>query len=170
MKTMKEICQNGYKNLRRILWTRVSQNTETHPPVLLVSHLWSIYTHFPKDRNCDICLRIKITRAPCRKRTGTVEPRADFLVICGDARTWCAYLFGDGSWCFKLCFSDVRFFSSQVHECVCFGRHNVNCVSLSDPVWNSTVVAQHSVCCARVSDETVSSRKSHVFISSHMIW
>ena len=29
---------------------------------------------------------------------------------------------------------DVRFFSSQVHECVCFGRHSVNCVSLCDPV------------------------------------
>ena len=28
----------------------------------------SIYTHFPKDRNCDICLRTKITRDPCRRR------------------------------------------------------------------------------------------------------
>ena len=37
----------------------------------------SIYTHSPKDRNCDICLRTKITRALCRKRTGTVVPRAE---------------------------------------------------------------------------------------------
>ena len=27
----------------------------------------SIKTHFPKDRNCDICLRTKITRVPCRR-------------------------------------------------------------------------------------------------------
>ena len=27
----------------------------------------SVYTHFPKDRNCEICKRTKITRAPCRK-------------------------------------------------------------------------------------------------------
>ena len=34
-------------------------------------------THFPKDKHCDICLRTKMTRAPCRKRTGTAVPRAD---------------------------------------------------------------------------------------------
>ena len=28
----------------------------------------SVYTHFPKDRNCEICQRTKITRAPCRRR------------------------------------------------------------------------------------------------------
>ena len=27
----------------------------------------SVYTHFPKDRNCEICKRTKITRAPCRR-------------------------------------------------------------------------------------------------------
>ena len=26
----------------------------------------SVYTHFPKDRYCEICKRTKITRAPCR--------------------------------------------------------------------------------------------------------
>ena len=31
------------------------------------------YTHFPKDRNCEVCLRTKITRAPCRKRTGEAK-------------------------------------------------------------------------------------------------
>ena len=25
----------------------------------------NVHTHFPKDRNCDICKRTKITRAPC---------------------------------------------------------------------------------------------------------
>ena len=31
----------------------------------------------PKDRNCDICLRTKITRALCRKHTGNQVPRAE---------------------------------------------------------------------------------------------
>ena len=37
----------------------------------------SVYTHFPKDPNCDICLKTKITRASCRRRTGTVVSRAE---------------------------------------------------------------------------------------------
>ena len=37
----------------------------------------SVYTHFPKDRNCEICQRTKITRAPCRRRIGRVELRAE---------------------------------------------------------------------------------------------
>ena len=36
-----------------------------------------VYTHFPKDPNCDICLKTKIARASCRRRTGTVVPRAE---------------------------------------------------------------------------------------------
>ena len=37
----------------------------------------SVYTHFPKDRNCEICQRTKITRAPCRRRICWVVPRAE---------------------------------------------------------------------------------------------
>ena len=37
----------------------------------------SVYTHFPRDRNCEICKRTKITRAPCRRRNGGAVPRAD---------------------------------------------------------------------------------------------
>ena len=37
----------------------------------------SVYTHFPKDPNFDICLKTKITRASCRRRAGTVVPRAE---------------------------------------------------------------------------------------------
>ena len=37
----------------------------------------SVYTHFPKDRNCEICKRPKITRAPCRRRIGGAVPRAE---------------------------------------------------------------------------------------------
>ena len=36
-----------------------------------------VYTHFPKDRNCEICKRTKITRAPCRGRNGEAVPRAE---------------------------------------------------------------------------------------------
>ena len=36
----------------------------------------SVYTHFPKNRNCEICQRT-ITRAPCRRRNGGAVPRAD---------------------------------------------------------------------------------------------
>ena len=37
----------------------------------------SVYTHFPKDPNSDICLKTKIKRASCRRRAGTVVPRAE---------------------------------------------------------------------------------------------
>ena len=36
----------------------------------------SVYTHFPEDRNCEICQRTKITRAPRRRRIGGAVPRA----------------------------------------------------------------------------------------------
>ena len=34
----------------------------------------SVFSHFPKDRNCEICQRTKITRAPCRRRNGGAVP------------------------------------------------------------------------------------------------
>ena len=37
----------------------------------------NVYTHFPKDQNCEICKRTKITRAPCRRRNGEAVPRAE---------------------------------------------------------------------------------------------
>ena len=43
-----------------------------------------VYTHFPKDPNCDICLETKITRASCRRRAGTVGPKAENF---GDLKT-----------------------------------------------------------------------------------
>ena len=36
----------------------------------------NVHTHFPKDRNCEICKPTKITRAPCRRRNGEAVPRA----------------------------------------------------------------------------------------------
>ena len=32
--------------------------------------------HIPLDRNCEVCLRTKMTRALCRRRTGEAVPRA----------------------------------------------------------------------------------------------
>ena len=43
----------------------------------MVSRKHSIFTRFPKDRNSEVCKRIKNTRAPCRKRTGEAVPRAE---------------------------------------------------------------------------------------------
>ena len=37
----------------------------------------NVHAHFPKDRNCEICKRTKITRAPCRTRNGEAVPRAE---------------------------------------------------------------------------------------------
>ena len=37
----------------------------------------SVYTHFPKDRNCEICKWTKITKAPCRRRNGGAVPRGE---------------------------------------------------------------------------------------------
>ena len=36
----------------------------------------NVHTHFHKDRNCEICKRTNITRAPCRRRNGEAVPRA----------------------------------------------------------------------------------------------
>ena len=49
--------------------------SETLRKVVLGKH--NIETHFPKDPNCDIRKRTKITRAPCRKRTGAAIPREE---------------------------------------------------------------------------------------------
>ena len=43
----------------------------------MVPDTQSIFSHFPKAPNCDICLKAKITKASCRRRTGTVVPRAE---------------------------------------------------------------------------------------------
>ena len=54
-----------------------SLESASEPRGKVVSGKHRIITHFPKDRNCDICMRTKITRAPCRNRTGAAVPRAE---------------------------------------------------------------------------------------------
>ena len=82
--------RNGCKNSEnlvdeRVLEHRDSHASSSHEPSLeptrsvdLDKH--SVFTHFPKDRNCEICQRTKITRAPCRGRIGRVVPRAENLL------------------------------------------------------------------------------------------
>ena len=43
----------------------------------MVSGKHSIYTHFPKDRDCDVCLKTKITRLLAEKSTGAAIARAE---------------------------------------------------------------------------------------------
>ena len=66
----------------RVLEQRDSHASSSHEPsvepmrsVDFGKH--SAYTHFPKDRICEICQRTQITRAPCRRRIGRVERRAE---------------------------------------------------------------------------------------------
>ena len=56
-----------------------SRELPFEPRAKVVPRKHNIFTHFPKDWNCDICLRTKITWASCRRRTGTVVPRAHFF-------------------------------------------------------------------------------------------
>ena len=63
-----------------------SHASSSHEPSLepqrrVVPGNHSIYSHLPKDRNCEICQRTKITRAPCRRRTGGAEPRAESVGV-----------------------------------------------------------------------------------------
>ena len=46
----------------------------------------NVHAHFPKDRNCEICKRTKITRAPCRRRNDEAVPRAVTLAKVFGAR------------------------------------------------------------------------------------
>ena len=81
--------RNGCKNSGKIWWMMKFHYREALTPVLLMKPLWSrlqrdvrIWVNtmciliFPKDRNCEICKRTKITRAPCRRRNGEAVPRA----------------------------------------------------------------------------------------------
>ena len=59
----------------------ISQDSDSERPTEVVSksRMHSIYIHFPRDRNCEVCLRTKMPWAPCRRRTGEAVPRAEKL-------------------------------------------------------------------------------------------
>ena len=52
---------------------------------------YSVYTHMPTDRTCEICKRTKITKAPCRIRNGETVPLAEKFgdLITADHKVLC---------------------------------------------------------------------------------
>ena len=81
--------RNGCKSSANLVDDRVPEHRDSHASSSHESPLeptparsadlgnHCVYTHFPKDRNCEICQRTKITRAPCRKRIAAAVPRAE---------------------------------------------------------------------------------------------
>ena len=86
------MCQIGYRSSSIDGLMKVFQNIEMLP-VLLMNYLLeplakvvpskhNIFTHFPKDRNCDICLRTKIARASCAEDAPAQScPELEILLI-----------------------------------------------------------------------------------------
>ena len=77
--TVCEIFLNGWRRSQIIWRTQNSQDSDSERPTKVVSRSrkHTIKTHFPKDRNCEVCLRTKMTIAPGRKRTGEAVPRQE---------------------------------------------------------------------------------------------
>ena len=79
------ICQNGRRKSsgRRSVSIKghasTSRDSDSEPPSKVVSRKHSIFIHYPRNRNCEVRKRIKITRAPCGKRIGDAVPRAEFF-------------------------------------------------------------------------------------------
>ena len=77
--------RNGCKNSGKIWWQHGDSHASSSHEVSLEPTFkrredlgkHSVKTHFPKDRNCEICQRTKITRAPYRRRVGGAVPRAE---------------------------------------------------------------------------------------------
>ena len=81
-----EISQSGFEEFTDNLedtdvpaLANTSHDWDSERPTKVVSRKYSIYTHFPKDRNCEVRKKTKITRGPCRNRTGDAVPRAEKL-------------------------------------------------------------------------------------------
>ena len=55
----------------------ISHDSDSERPTEVTSRKHCIFTHFPKDPNCEVCLRTKLTRAPCRRRTDEAVHRAE---------------------------------------------------------------------------------------------
>ena len=56
----------------------ISHDSDPERPTKVAPRKHStFYSHLPKDRSCEVCLRTKMTRGPCRKRTGEAVPRAE---------------------------------------------------------------------------------------------
>ena len=56
---------------------RENSDSEDDAARVVICRKHSICTHYPKDRNCDVCLRTKITSVPCRRHSEGFVPRAE---------------------------------------------------------------------------------------------
>ena len=107
---MKRIQRKAFLNLLQ-LFIETQEDLETHVPahpsereisdsegdaskVETQKRKHSIYTHFPKDRNFDICSRTQNTRVPCRTRNDGSFPLAESF---GDLITADHKVFNEGS-------------------------------------------------------------------------
>ena len=77
--TFCEIFLNGWRSSQIIWRTQNSQDSDPERPTKVVSksRKHSIILISQKTENCEVCLRTKMTRAPCRRRTGEAPPRAE---------------------------------------------------------------------------------------------
>ena len=55
----------------------IPHDSDSERPTKLTSRKHSIYIHFSADRNWEVCLRTKMTRAPSRRRTGEAVRAAE---------------------------------------------------------------------------------------------
>ena len=62
--------------------TSGESDSELLRKVVFAKH--SIFSHLPKDGNCEVCKRTNITGPPCKRRIGNSLPRAE---NCGDSIT-----------------------------------------------------------------------------------
>ena len=78
--TVFEIFLNGWRRSQMIQRTQHCMHPHTFLRTVVSkskSKQHSIYIHFQTDRNCEVHLRTKLTRVPCRKRIGEVLLRAE---------------------------------------------------------------------------------------------
>ena len=67
-----------YRRRRSISSSRAGGEDVPEGPPLCISakpHMNTVFTHFAKDRNCDVCKRTKATRASCRRNDESREDR-----------------------------------------------------------------------------------------------
>ena len=79
-----QLCTSSHKILEDpeiLVNTLISQDSDSECLTNEVENFnlrkHNIFVHIAKCRDCDVCLRTKLTRAPCRRRTGEALPRAE---------------------------------------------------------------------------------------------
>ena len=68
---------DGLENTEVAEPANISQDSDSERPTKVACKKHGIKTHFSEDRNCEVCKRTKMMRAPCRRRTGEAVPRAE---------------------------------------------------------------------------------------------